>query len=220
MAVPEALVYPLLQELSYDEGVLVEPLSIAVYAVRKANVHVGDTVAVIGQGPIGLFVSQVAKSAGATVFGFDKHDNRLQFAQNHQYIHHSFNITLPDYLDSFKTLIQTDGADVVFEAVGSDQSAELALELARAAGNVLILGVFEHNVQVNMMQIVKKELTVQGSWTCIFSLEQTLSLLKSKSIDTKSLITNRYSFADTKKAFEEAFYDKGNRIKTVIEFEN
>jgi len=219
LVVPENLIYRLPEELSYDDGVLVEPLSIAVYAVRKANVKVGDTVAVIGQGPIGLFVNQVAKTAGAEVYGFDKHENRIQFATDHQYIRKGFNVTQPDYIPNFQSMLSSDGADVVFEAVGSDQSAEMAFELAREAGKVLILGVFEHNVQVNMMQIVKKELTVQGSWTCVFSFGPTISLLRSKEIDTNKLITHRYPFSETKKAFDEALTDKGNRIKTVIEFE-
>lgn len=219
LSVPENLIYKLSDDLSYDEGVLVEPLSIAVYAVRKADVRVGDIVSVIGQGPIGLFVDKVSKTAGATVFGFDKHDNRLQFAVDQKYIHKGFNVTQQDYLSSFQSQISADGADVVFEAVGSDQSAEMAFELARGAGKVLVLGVFEHNVQVNMMQIVKKELTVQGSWTCIFSFGPTLALLQTKEIDATQLITHRYPFADTKKAFEDALHDKGNRIKTVIEFD-
>ena len=218
LAIPEELVYALPEKLTYDDGVLVEPLSIAVYAVRKANVQVGDRVAVVGQGPIGLFVGQVAKSAGATVYGFDKHDNRLEFAKEHDYIHEKINITQPDFVEEFRRMISTDGADVVFEAVGSDQSAEMALELARASGKVLVLGVFEHNVQVNMMHIVKKELTVEGSWTCIFSFEQTISFLESRNFDTDIIITNRYPFSETKKAFDEALSDKGNRIKTVIEF--
>ncbi|MCL5010508.1 MAG: alcohol dehydrogenase catalytic domain-containing protein [Patescibacteria group bacterium] len=217
LVLPQELVYPLPQELSYDEGVLAEPLSIAVYAVRKADVRVGDSVAVIGQGPIGLAVDQIAKGAGAAVFGFDRHDNRLKFARDHQYIRQGFNITEPDFIDAFKEALKTDGADAVFEAVGSEQSLEMALELARPAGKVLVLGVFEHNARVNMMQIVRKELTVQGSWTCVFSFDQTLNLLKSKSLDVGGLITNRYPFADTPKAFEDAFNGKGNRIKTVIE---
>lgn len=219
LAVPENLIYRLPDELGYDEGVLVEPLSIAVYAVRKARVQVGDTVAVIGQGPIGLFVDEVAKSAGATVYGFDKHDNRLQFAQDHKYIHKGFNVTQVDYLNNFQTMLAADGADVVFEAVGSDQSAEMAFELARDAGKVLVLGVFEHNVQVNMMQIVKKELTVKGSWTSIFSFAPTIALLQSKEVAVDQFITNRYPFSETKKAFDEALTDKGSRIKTVIEFD-
>ncbi len=218
LAIPEELVYPLPQELSLDEGMLAEPLSIAVYAVRKANVLVGDSVAVIGQGPIGLFIDQVAKSAGARVIGFDKHDNRLEFAKKNRYIYAAINIANSDFFTQYQKLTESDGADVVFEAVGSDQSTEMALEAAKGGSTVLILGVFEHNIKINMMQIVKKELLVRGSWTCIFSFDHTLSLLKEKTIDTADMITNRYPFLETPKAFEEALTDKGNRIKSVIEF--
>lgn len=217
LAIPSELVYTLPNELSYDQGVLVEPLSIAVYAVRNTQVRVGDTVAVVGQGPIGLLVDQVAKYAGATIFGFDRHKNRLQFAQKQGYIFQGIDITKQNFSDEFKKMVSGDGADVVFEAVGSDSSAELALELARATGQVTILGVFEHNVQINMMQIVKKELRVQGSWTCIFSFPQSLLLLKSKAIDTTNFITHRYPFTETVKAFQEASADKTNKIKSVIE---
>lgn len=218
MTLPSDLVYTLPDDLSYDEGVLVEPLSIGVYAVRKADVNVGDRVAVVGQGPIGILVDYVAKASGGTVFGFDKHDNRLSFAKDHQYIYKGFNITHDNYMNAFHEHA-SDGADVVFEAVGSDSSAELALDLARPGGQVIVLGVFEHDVMVNMMHIVRKELEVYGSWTCLFSFDQTMLLMQSQKLATDQIITHRYPFADAVKAFEEASTDKANRIKTIIEFD-
>ncbi len=218
LAIPAELVSVLPQELSFDEGVLVEPLSIAVYAVRRSDIKVGDSVAVIGQGPIGLLVDFVARAAGATVFGFDKHDNRLSYAEELKYIEKGVNVTDEENIEKFQS--QTaGGADVVFEAVGSDTSADLALKVARPGGKVVVLGVFEHNVMVNMMDIVRKELEVYGSWTSVFSLDQTLQLLQSQDLDTTSFITHRYSFADSPSAFSEALRDKGKRIKSVIEFE-
>lgn len=218
MVLQSDLVYALPSELTYEEGVLVEPLSIAVYAVRKADVDVGDVVAVVGQGPIGLFVDQVAKAAGGIVIGIDKHTNRLDYAKQNNCIDAGINFTESNYQQEFQQAAGKDGADVVFEAVGSDSSAELALELARPGGKVVILGVFEHNIQINMMNIVRKELQVQGSWTCLFSFEQTINLLKSKKMNAQNLITHRYSFSDSIKAFEDATHDKANRIKTIIEF--
>lgn len=217
ISIPSELIFKLPTELSYDEGVLAEPLSIAVYAVRKSGVKVGDQIAVVGQGPIGLLVNFAAKASGGTVFGFDKHDNRLAYARSHDYVQKGFNIAQENYLKQFKEAVG-DGADVVFEAVGSDTSAELAIELARSGGKVVILGVFEHDVMINMMNIVKKELQVYGSWTCVFSFEETILLMKSQKLDTSQLITHRYSFSDAIKAFQEASSDKGNRIKSVIEF--
>lgn len=216
IVLPADLVYKLPDELSYNEGVLVEPVSIAVYCVRKAGVDVGDVIAVVGQGPIGLLVDFVAKASGGTVFGFDKHDNRLNYAKAHEYIYQGFNIADEQFIDHF-TQETHDGADVVFEAVGSDTSAKLALELARPGGKVVVLGVFEHDVMINMMDIVRKELQVYGSWTCIFSFEETMLLMKSQRLATEELITHRYLFSEAIKAFEEASTDKSNRIKTVIE---
>jgi L-iditol 2-dehydrogenase len=217
IALPQELVFKLPDELSYDEGVLVEPLSIAVYAVRKSGVDVGDIVGVVGQGPVGLLVDYVVKESGGTVFGFDKHDNRLSFAKDQGYITQGFTVEGQNYLQAFKE--QTaEGADIVFEVVGSSTSAEMALELARPGGKVVILGVYAHDVTVNMMNIVKKELQVFGSWTCIFSFEHTMLFLKSQKIDTNKFITHRYSFSDAIEAFEDALADKSNRIKSVIEF--
>jgi len=218
LSIPADLVFKLDDALSYDEGVLVEPVSIAVYAVRKAGVNVGDTVAVIGQGPIGLMVDYVAKASGGTVFGFDRHDNRIVYAKDHQYIFEGFNIQSGDYREKFN-IHAYEGADIVVEAVGSDTSAQLALDLAKPGGRVIILGVFEHDVMVNMMNIVRKELIVIGSWTCIFSIEETMLLMKTQKLNTNELITHRYKFEDAIKAFEESSTDKSNRIKSIIEFE-
>lgn len=218
LVLPAHLVYKLPDALTYDEGVLVEPLSIAVYAVRKADVRVGDRVAVVGQGPIGLFVDYVASAAGGTVFGFDVVDSRLRYAQDHHYIADGYNTNDPQTVQLFKQKHDHDGVDIVFEAVGREATTALALDLARPGGKVLILGIFEHSVQVDMMQVVKKELMVHGSWTCIFSIDQTLQLLQSKKIDTTQIITHRYVFGDSIRAFQEASTDKSNRIKSVIEF--
>lgn len=218
LAVPAELVYPLPKTLDYDAGVLVEPLSIAVYALSKTQVQRGTTVAVLGQGPIGLFLDMVATSIGAHVYGFDKHTNRLDFAKRQNYVMRGIDITAPDFLKQFTQMDEKDGADIVFEAVGSEESAQLALDIAKPSGQVLILGVFEHNVNINMMQIVRKELLVQGAWTCIYTFAPALALLSTKKVDPRPLITHRYPFKDTAKAFAQAANDKANRIKTIIEY--
>lgn len=217
IVLPAELVYKLTDGLSYDEGVLVEPLSIAVYAVRKANVEAGDKVAVVGQGPIGLLVDFVTNASGGEVKGFDRHDQRIDFAKKNGFISEGFNIVNQNYKNEYLKSTPL-GADIVFEAVGSQSSAELAFDLAGNGGKVIILGVFEHDVMINMMQIVKKELEVFGSWTSVFLFEETMSLMVSKKFETESFITHRYSFADAIKAFEESAMQKEGRIKTVIEF--
>lgn len=218
LSIPADLVFPIPTELSYDDGVLIEPLSIAVYAMKRAAVESPLSVAVVGQGPIGIFVNQVAKAMGCKVFGFDINDSRLQYAKTMGYIDAGFNTTGASYLEDFQKHLGSDGADVVFEVVGREETAQISLSLAKSRGKVVVLGVFEHNVSLNMMQIVKRELQVLGSWTCLDSFQETIELVKSKDIGTSTLITHRYSFDNAIKAFEEAFDTSTNRIKSVIEF--
>lgn len=218
MAVPADLVYKLPQDLNEDDGVLVEPLSIALYAVRKAQVSVGQTVGVVGQGPLGLLVDQVAKANGGTVYGIDIMPARLAYAKSHEFIAAAINPKDGSPLTQFTKQTGLDGMDIVFEVAGQEQTARTTLELARPGGKVVILGVFEHDVTINAMQIVKKELQVFGSWTCIYAFEPTLVLLQSGRIDTAGLITHRYSFDQALKAFDESAQYTDNRIKSVIEF--
>ncbi len=220
LSIPANLVFPIPNDLSYDDGVLVEPLSIAVYAMKRAGITKPCNVAVVGQGPIGIFVDQVAKAMGCKVYGFDINDARLAYSQKMGFIDAGLNTGSASYMQDFQKVLGTDGADVVFEVVGREETAQISLNLAKSRGKVVILGVFEHDVSLNMMQIVKKELQVLGSWTCLDSFAETIELIKSKDIDTSTLITHRYTFDNAIKAFEEAFDTSTNRIKSIIEFSN
>lgn len=219
VAIPAHLVHVLPKELDTDAGVLVEPLSIAVYAVRKVDVNIGDIVAVVGQGPIGLFLDQILTAAGGTVIGLDIMDARLAFATEHGYIDTAINTKNEDPIETCKKHTNGYGVDVTFEAVGMEPTVNTAISITRSGGKVGLLGVFSKPTTVDMMQVVKRELQVIGSWTCIFAFEPTIQLLKTGKIKTEGLITHRYKFEDAIKAFEDSANYTDNRIKTVIEFD-
>jgi 2-desacetyl-2-hydroxyethyl bacteriochlorophyllide A dehydrogenase len=218
MSVPASLVSVLPQELSYDDGVLVEPLSIAVYAVRRSKVRVGDRVVVLGQGPIGLFLDAVLKAAGAYVVGVDLNETRLGFAKEHGYADEVVNSVNCDGVSCLLPLGMTYGADVTFEAVGIESTLKMAIDLCKPRGQVVLLGVFGKPVQIDMMRIVKREIEVIASWRCLDTFGYTIDLLKTKKIRTDGFITHRYAFEDVIKAFEDSAMYSDGRIKTVIEF--
>lgn len=218
MVLPAELVFKLPDSLSYEAGVLAEPLSIAVYAAQKAILKAGQFVVVIGQGPIGLFVDVVAREKGVKVIGVDVLDSRLDYALKHGFVDYCINSKTEDVLKKIQEITGVDGADVVFEVVGVEPTAQLALNVARRGGEVMMLGVFEHDVSINMMHVVKKELIVRGSWTCLDAFPATIALLEEKKIHIDDFITHRYSFDNAIKAFEEASTYSAQRIKSVIEF--
>ncbi|PIR95709.1 galactitol-1-phosphate 5-dehydrogenase [Candidatus Falkowbacteria bacterium CG10_big_fil_rev_8_21_14_0_10_37_18] len=217
LAVPADLVYKIPAKLSFEEGAMIEPLSIAYYAVKQARSILGKKVAVIGQGPIGLLLDQILRDAGAEVIGIDIADWRLKLAKKKKWADHTINSSQKTWLKKIQK-IAPEGVDTVFEVVGREETAEMAIEIARRDGDVFILGVFESAASLNMMNIVKKELNVFGSWTCAFSFPPSIALAVAKKVDLKSLITNRYDVKDGALAFKESASYKGKRIKTVINF--
>jgi threonine dehydrogenase-like Zn-dependent dehydrogenase len=150
MQIPADLVFALPEDMSYDDGVLVEPLSIAVYAVRQSGIKLGDTACVIGQGPIGLFMDQVLRAAGVVVYGVDVMQNRLDYALSHGFVDGVINSKDADAVQQVKKLTDGVGVHNVYEAVGREVTMQLALQLVRSGGKVMVLGVFEQPVSLDM----------------------------------------------------------------------
>lgn len=217
LALPGALVYPIPRSMDFKIAALIEPLSIALYAVREAGFLLDKRVAVIGQGPIGLLVDQVLTAAGALVTGVDVRPHTLEFAKKKGWIRHTINAKGDDVAQRVKK-VTPDGYDVVFEAVGTEGTAEMSMEIARRGGSVFLLGVFSSPAKLNMMNIVKKELKVLGSWTCANAFPDAIDLVMRGKVDLKSLITNVYLSKDGAQAFQEASRYAGVRLKSVITF--
>ncbi len=217
LAIPARLIYKLPASLSFEEGAIIEPLSIAYYAVKKAGFLLDKKVAVIGQGPVGLLVDQVLQRSGATVIGIDIAAWRLKLAKQKKWVNFTIN-NQKQNLSKILNKIAPNGVDIAFEVVGQASTAELALEITRRSGQVFNLGVFETSSKINLMNIVKKELKVDGSWTCAFSFPPSIDLVVDKKIDLKSLITHRYKVRNGIRAFEDAAAYRDQRVKTVINF--
>lgn len=218
ISIPHHLVYSLPSHLSYDDGVLVEPLSIAWYATKQSNMEKGDTIAVIGQGPIGLLIDIIAQQKGAKVCGLDIDNSRLSHALNNKYADQVINTKKEKVVEKFQKIYQKDGADKVFEVVGIEATASLALQVCQKGGKVIVLGVFHGKTPLDMMDIVKKELTIQGSWTCRDAFGPTIDLLARRKLKIDGFITNRYPFTKAKEAFDDTLKYPKDRIKTIIEF--
>lgn len=217
LALPAELVHPVPNSMDLEEAALIEPLSIALYAVREAGFLLGRKVAVVGQGPIGLLVDQVLRQAGAQITGIDIRESALSFAAERSWVDQTLNPQDPQF--SMKARDWTgDGFDAVFEVVGKEETAELSLEIARRGGSVFVLGVFESPARLDLMQIVKKELRVSGSYTCAFSFPEAIELAAQGRVDLRSLITHVYSVVEGAKAFEESGHYEGRRIKSLIRF--
>lgn len=215
LSLPANLVYAIPKSISYEEAALIEPLTIALYGASQAGFLMEKRIAVVGQGPIGLLLDQVLRRAGAHVVGVDVIPARLKFARDKGWVDETLNPNDASFSKRLKKIAGI-GVDASFEVVGKEATAELCIDITRRAGNVFLLGVFEKPATLNVMQIIKKELRIIGSWTCAFSFPAAIDLVAEKKIDLKHLITHRYPLADAPRAFADAGVYADNRIKTVI----
>ncbi|MDH5364536.1 MAG: alcohol dehydrogenase catalytic domain-containing protein, partial [Dehalococcoidia bacterium] len=143
VVVPSYSVYKLPNSVSDELGALVEPLAVAIHAVRQGNVRPGDTVAIVGSGTIGLCVLLAARAAGAAeVYVVDKIKRRGEIAL-------AMGATAfinPNDGEPVKLIVNlTDGlgVDVSFECVGHPDTPQLSVDLARRGGTTVIVGVFD-----------------------------------------------------------------------------
>lgn len=207
--VPEEIIKYNMQEipshLSFEEAAITEPLACVIYGDKKAGIKIGDTVAIIGAGPIGILHAQVAKIMGAKkVIIIDLVDERLDIAKKLG-ADEIINSGKEDMIESVKDLTNNRGADVVIEAVGIPETWEKALKLVKKGGTVLEFGGCPPGtkIEIETELLHYKEITVLGTFHANpHDFEIALDMISSGAVKVKPLITKRMSLDNIKEAFD------------------
>ena len=146
--------------LSMEIAALAEPVAVAVHAVRKAQVSVGDKVVVMGGGPIGQLVAQIARLNGASpVILSEIAPERIEFAQKMGLITAN---SKDDTINKVKELIRKEGADIVFEAVGVQSTYDYITEIVRPDGKIVAVGAASGPIAVDFWKLFFNELNIIG----------------------------------------------------------
>ncbi len=146
--------------LSLELAALAEPVAVAVHAVRKAQVSVGDKVVVMGGGPIGQLVAQIARLNGASpVILSEIAPERIEFAQKMGLITAN---SKDDTINKVKKLIRKEGADIVFEAVGVQSTYDYITEIVRPDGKIVAVGAASGPIAVDFWKLFFNELNIIG----------------------------------------------------------
>ncbi len=204
--------YKLPPEMSYEEAVMVEPTAVALHAVNISGMEIGDTIAVLGLGPIGQLIARLAKLSGAgAVYATDLSWSRLELASDA--VEGVIDVSAVDPVARILDLTGGRGADVVFECAGAIAATQQSLALARKGGTVVIPGVCLHPVETMISDIPLRELTVKGT-VFFYSAEfaTALKLINEKKIDGASLITSVMPLEDIDEAFRKAASGEGGKI--------
>lgn len=215
---PADFAFKLPDNVSLEEGAMCEPLAVGMYATQRGQVGLGDTVAVLGAGPIGLVTLQAAKArGGTTLIVTDVEEPRLALARKLG-ADHAINAQEHDPVAAIKDLTQGKGADVVLEAAGTTGTTQQALQAAKSGGRVILIGLPpEDDVPLSMPDLVTRELDVGGIFRYANVYAQAVAAIGSGLIDVKSMITHRYPLDQAEEALVFADTHKSECIKVSVE---
>jgi len=216
IAVPYKLLHRLPDELSYEAGALIEPLSNAVHFVKDCTpVKLGDFVVVQGCGPIGLFSAQLFRLAGAEVIvtGVGVDTERFKIAEGLGL--EAINIEKVDLAALVRERTGGRGADTVFVATGAPPAVAQATQIVKKRGRVTVIGIFGRPVEVPMTEVVRREVSIVGAYDAQpQNFGQSIKLASSGAVKVEALLTHRLPLEKANEAFEAA----KSRVGCKVEF--
>jgi (R,R)-butanediol dehydrogenase/meso-butanediol dehydrogenase/diacetyl reductase len=218
MAAPANILYKLPDTVTDEEGALVEPLSVAVHAVRLGKVHIGDRVAVVGDGPIGISTLMAARAAGASeVYLVAKHKKRGDKALSMGATRVIYS-THDDPATEIAALTEGLGVDVAIECVGKPETPQLTVSLVRRGGVVVVVGGFGQASMFNFASIVRNEITIVGNALYVDEAIAVLALLADKRFDPRGLITSTVLLKDAvAMGFDRLITSKEDDVKILLQ---
>ena len=203
--------------LSYDHLATIEFLGIGAHAVERSNIKKGDTVLVIGAGPIGLSVVQFAKLKGIKVVVMDFKKNRLNFAQSRL---KADEIICPDKdfsLENLREVLNGDLPDAVFDATGNKTSMENSFNYLCSGGKLIFVGLFIGEIQFHDPLFHKNEITLMATRNALpKEFKKIIHLMEQKKININQWITHSCNFDEFPDTIENWIDPEQMVIKGMI----
>jgi len=177
-------------------------------------VRPGDSLAVLGLGPVGLCTVQVAVAAGVSpVLAIDSVEQRLELARSFGAI--PIHLKEDNPREAAKLHTAGRGVDAAIDAVGHPDALDLAIRMARKAGVVYAIGVYAEPCQVHMGLVWIKALTLRSGFANVIGhVDHVLRMLASGKLDPTPLVTHHMNLADAPEAY--ALYDRHEAMKIVL----
>lgn len=216
LSLPARILYAIPDELSFEQAAMVEPVSIAIHAIKRVTVSPTDTVVVVGAGMIGLFVVQALRWAGAKqIIAVDLAENRLGLARELGATH----ILKSDACDvaaEVLKLTQGRGADSTFEAVGISPTVNLAFATLRRGGHAVLVGNLAAKIDFPLQAVVTREITVHGTCGSAGEYPLCLDLIARRIVRVEPIISAVAPLTEGAEWFERLSGKDGARYMKVI----
>jgi L-iditol 2-dehydrogenase len=204
--------------ISFEQACFVEPVNTCMKGIAALNLQPGETVLAIGQGPIGIILSILARRAGATVITSDLYAERLRIAESLGF-KHLIDAAQQDAVRSVRERTEGRGADAVLLAVSSNSLIRPAMEAARPGGRILLFAQTQRGeVVVDPAAICVDEKALVGSYSASVDLqEESVQFVMNREMDLEQLISHRFPLQDAARALELAAHPQPASMKIVIQ---
>ncbi|MGD2294844.1 MAG: alcohol dehydrogenase catalytic domain-containing protein [Candidatus Aminicenantes bacterium] len=202
LVLPEVNCYPVSEGMTAAQKVLVEPLSIGLYAVNFLKDIQVLTIGILGSGPIGLSAILAARASGIqNIFATDKIEKRVEAAKTAGAVWAGN----PDKTDIVKAITKKEvhGLDAVLECCGDQEALDQGVELLKPGGRLLILGIPETDrITFDVHKMRRKEISLQNVRRQNRCVEEAVSLIQDGRVNVDFMATHAFSLEEAQKAFE------------------
>jgi L-iditol 2-dehydrogenase len=207
-------IFPLPEAISWEEGAVIDPASLALHCARRGQIDPGDTVVIMGAGPVGLLGGDAALAMGAGQVIVVGRGLRLQKALDMGFSGIDSNATDP--VAAVRDLTGGLGADVVLEAAGTPTTVRWALSLLRKGGRIAAVGIPTEGVEIDMRELVLYELELAGSRAAAGEMRRVMPLIADGRIRLREIMTHQFALSEFEKALA-TFRDRSTgAIKITI----
>ncbi|KAK9777263.1 putative Enoyl reductase (ER) domain-containing protein [Seiridium cardinale] len=217
---PEEWLHPIPDELSFEEGSLLEPLSVALAGIDRSGVRLGDPILICGAGPIGLATLLAAHAAGANpIVIADIDESRLQFSQQLvprvRVVKVDTKLQPTEIANEVKAALKTE-AKLVFECTGVESSVQTGIYSCCFGGMVFVIGCGKDFQTMPFMHMASREIDLRFQYRYHDTYPKAISLVSAGLVDLKPLVTHRYKLEEGEQAFQTASDPSARAVKVQV----
>ena len=204
--------------ISFEQACFVEPVNTCMKGIDALRLRRGETVLAIGQGPIGIILSVLAKQAGATVITSDLYPERLRMGSSFG-LDLTIDASRANVVERVRELTKGRGADAVILAVGGNSLIRTAMDAARPGGRVLLFAQTQHGETViDPAAVCVDEKALVGSYSASVDLqEESVRFVMNREMDLERLVSHRFPLAQSAQALDLAANPQPSSMKIMIQ---
>ena len=206
------------ERVSFEQACFVEPVNTCMKGIEALRLQAGETVLAIGQGPIGIILSVLARRAGASLITSDLYPERLKIGRSFG-LDNSIDASRTDVVQRVRELTEGRGADAVILAVGGNSLIRTAMDAARPGGRVLLFAQTQHGEAIiDPAAICVDEKTLVGSYSASVDLqEESVRFVMNREMDLERLVSHRFPLEQSPQALELAAHPQPSSMKIMIQ---